>query len=78
MKTLEKGFLNARIDGEIREITYNLRLDRYKTHFVELVVDKLIIKNQDRNRLKKTIDLAMSLGKNIIMVLEKDSDKPVF
>ncbi len=74
----KKGFLNARIDGEIREITYNLRLDRYKTHFVELVVDKLIIKNQDRNRLKKTIDLAMSLGKNIIMVLEKDSDKPRF
>ncbi|MCK9498329.1 MAG: excinuclease ABC subunit UvrA [Bacteroidales bacterium] len=72
------GFLNARIDGEIREITYNLKLDRYKTHFIELVVDKLIIKDQDKQRLKKTIDLAMSLGKGIIMILEKDSDKPRF
>ncbi|MDY0314580.1 MAG: excinuclease ABC subunit UvrA, partial [Bacteroidales bacterium] len=74
----KKGFLNARIDGEIREITYNLKLDRYKTHFIELVVDKLIIKDQDKQRLKKTIDLAMSLGKGIIMILEKDSDKPRF
>lgn len=71
-----KGFLNARIDGEIREIVYNLKLDRYKNHHIELVVDKLVIKNSDRARLKKSIDLAMSLGKGVIMILDKDSDTP--
>lgn len=74
----KKGFLNARIDGEIREITYNLKLDRYKTHFVELVVDKLHIKEQERQRLKKSIDLAMSFGKDIIMILEKGNENPRF
>jgi excinuclease ABC subunit A len=74
----KKGFLNARIDGEMREIVYNLKLDRYKTHFVELVVDKIVVKETDKQRLKKSIDLAMSLGKGIIMLLEKDSDKPRF
>lgn len=74
----KKGFLNARIDGEMREIVYNLKLDRYKTHFIELVVDKIVVKETDRQRLKKSIDLAMSLGKGIIMLLEKDSDKPRF
>ncbi len=71
-----KGFLNARIDGEIREIVYNLKLDRYKNHRIELVVDKLVIKDSDRARLKKSIDLAMSLGKGVIMILDKDSDTP--
>lgn len=74
----KKGFINARIDGEICEIAYNLKLDRYKTHFVELVVDKLVIKEQDKSRLRKTLDLAMNFGKGIIMILEKDSDKPRF
>ncbi|MDD3687081.1 MAG: excinuclease ABC subunit UvrA, partial [Bacteroidales bacterium] len=74
----KKGFINARIDGEICEIAYNLKLDRYKTHFVELVVDKLVVKEQDKSRLRKTLDLAMNFGKGIIMILEKDSDKPRF
>lgn len=74
----KKGFINARIDGEICEIAYNLKLDRYKTHFVELVVDKLVVKEQDKARLRKTLDLAMNFGKGIIMIHEKDSDKPRF
>ncbi len=71
-----KGFINARIDGEMREIVYNLKLDRYKSHFIELVVDKTLVKSADKQRLKKSIDLAMSLGKGIIMLLEKDSNTP--
>ncbi|MDD4150619.1 MAG: excinuclease ABC subunit UvrA [Bacteroidales bacterium] len=74
----KKGFINARIDGEMREIVYNLKLDRYKTHFIELVVDKIVVKAEDKQRLKKSIDLAMNYGKGIIMLLEKDSDKPRF
>ncbi|MDR2009612.1 MAG: excinuclease ABC subunit UvrA [Bacteroidales bacterium] len=72
----KKGFLNARIDGEIVEITYNLKLDRYKIHYIELVIDKLIVKKTDKSRLKKSIDLAMSQGKGSIMLTGKDSEKP--
>lgn len=72
----KKGFLTARIDNEITELTYNLKLDRYKIHYIELVVDKLIVKENDKARLKKSIDLGMAMGKNVIMVLGKDSEKP--
>ncbi len=74
----KKGFINARVDGEIIEISYNLKLDRYKTHFVELVVDKLLVKESDKTRLRKSLDLAMNFGKGIIMLLEKDNEKPRF
>ena len=73
-----KGFLNARIDNEIKEIVFNLKVDRYKTHHIELIVDKLIVKEDDKDRLKKSIDIAMSYGKGVIMILEKDSDTPRF
>lgn len=74
----KRGFLTARINGEITEITYNLKLDRYKTHFVELVIDKLIVTENDKPRLKKSLDIAMNFGKGIIMLLDKNSDKPRF
>ncbi|MDD3859648.1 MAG: excinuclease ABC subunit UvrA [Bacteroidales bacterium] len=74
----KKGFLHARINGNITEISYNLKLDRYKTHFVELVVDKLVVKEEDKNRLQKSLDLAMNFGKGIIMLLEKDTNQPRF
>ncbi|MDL2262383.1 excinuclease ABC subunit UvrA [Bacteroidales bacterium OttesenSCG-928-I21] len=72
----KKGFLNARIDNTIQEITYNLKLDRYKTHNIEIVIDKLIVKETDKKRLKKSIDLAMSIGKANILIVEKDVEKP--
>jgi excinuclease ABC subunit A len=72
----KKGFLNVRIDGKITELVYNLKIDRYKSHNIELVVDKLIIKPTDKDRLKKSIELGMSLGKGIVMVLNKNSDTP--
>lgn len=76
----KKGYVSARIDGEITEIEYNLRLDRYKNHFVEIIIDKFTVKNSDENkqRLKKAIDLAMTMGKGVTMILEKDSNKPTF
>ncbi|MBQ5457137.1 MAG: excinuclease ABC subunit UvrA, partial [Bacteroidales bacterium] len=74
-----RGYMTARIDGEITEVEYNLKLDRYKNHFIEVVVDKLTIKSDDDSqRLRKAIELAMQLGKGITMVLEKGSDKPSF
>ncbi|HOY39858.1 MAG: excinuclease ABC subunit UvrA [Bacteroidales bacterium] len=68
----KKGFLNARIDGKVQEISHSLKLERYKSHFIELVIDKLIPDNKDHKRLKSSIETAMKFGKGIIMILEKD------
>jgi excinuclease ABC subunit A len=69
----KKGFLNVRIDGEIFEIKYGLRVDRFKTHFIELVVDKLTVNEDQLRRLKESVHTAMIHGKNIIMVLDKNT-----
>lgn len=71
----KKGFLSVRIDGEIHEIAYNMKLDRYKNHDIEVVIDKFIVKENDYSRMKKSIDLAMSLGKDTILVLDKENNK---
>ncbi|MFO8001170.1 MAG: excinuclease ABC subunit UvrA [Marinilabilia sp.] len=72
----KKGFLNVRVDGEFRELRHGMKLDRYKNHFVEVVVDKLKVSSKDRKRLEESVSLAMKQGKNIMMVLEKDGDQP--
>lgn len=66
----KKGYLNVRIDGKIQEITFGLKLDRYKIHNIEIVVDKLAVNNQDESRIKKSIDLALKLGKGSVGVSE--------
>ena len=55
----EKGYLHVRIDGEIREITYGLKIDRYKIHDIEVVIDKLLVSAKDRQRLKQIDAKAM-------------------
>lgn len=72
----KKGFLNVRVDGEIREIKHGMKLDRYKNHFVEVVIDKLKVSDKDRKRLEESVALAMKQGKNIMMVLDKENDQP--
>ena len=69
----KKGFLNVRIDGEIREITSGLKVDRYKIHYIEMVVDKLAVKEDQVKRLKESVHTAMQQGKGIIMILDKNS-----
>ena len=70
-----KGFLSARIDGEICEILQGMKLDRYKNHSVELVVDKLIVSNKDRERVKNSVRTAMKQGDGLIMVLDADTNE---
>ncbi len=70
-----KGYLYARINGEIKEIEPGLRLDRYKTHNIEVVVDKLIVGEKDVDRLKKSLSTAMQLGEGMIMIYDKDADE---
>lgn len=68
-----KGYLNARIDGEITELRPAMKLDRYKTHYIELLVDKFRVGEGDLKRLSQSVATAMNIGKGIIMVLDMDS-----
>ncbi len=69
----KRGFLHARIDGEITEIKAQHKLDRYKAHFIEVVIDKLIPTVNDEQRLRESVRTAMQQGKGTIAVLEMDS-----
>ena len=71
----QQGFLRIRIDGEVREIAFGLQLDRYKIHDIELVIDRLKVKSDDRKRIKKTVETAMHHGKGILMVLPDESSE---
>jgi excinuclease ABC subunit A len=71
----KKGYLYARINGKITELVHGLKLDRYKTHHIETVIDKLKVSEKDVVRLKRTVKTAMDHGKGIIMILEKDTSE---
>ena len=71
----KKGYLHVRIDGEVREATHGLKLDRYKNHDIEVVIDKLLVAEKDRARLKQSMQKAMQQGNGIVMILEKDTDE---
>ena len=68
----KKGYLNVRIDGEMREILHGLQLDRYKNHSIELVVDKMRVEAIDEHRLRDSVRLAMRMGEGMMMILSAD------
>jgi len=68
----KKGYLNVRIDGEMREILHGLQLDRYKNHSIELVIDKMRISSVDEQRLRQSVRLAMRQGDGMMMILCPD------
>lgn len=70
----KKGYMNVRVDGEIRELTFGMKVDRYKNHSIEVVVDKLVVNEKDRQRLKDSLAQAMQQGNGIIMVQELGQD----
>lgn len=70
----KKGYLHVRVDGELREITHGMKLDRYKIHDIELVIDRLMVASKDRQRLKQSMQKAMQQGNGVVMLLENDSD----
>lgn len=71
-----KGFLNVRINGEIKELVPGMKLDRYKTHFIELVVDKFKVGEIKEKRLHDSVLLALDHGDGVMMVLDADSNDP--
>ena len=69
----KKGYLYARVDGEITDVTITNRVDRYKNHDIEIVIDKLVVSSKDHERLRKSIATAMNAGNGVIMILDDDT-----
>ena len=66
----KKGYISMRIDGELREILPGMKLDRYKNHSIELLVDKMRVTNIDEQRLRESVRLCMRLGEGMMMILD--------
>ncbi len=71
----KRGYLHVRVDGEIKEIVYGMRLDRYKNHDIEIVIDKMVVTNSDLDRLKQSVGIAMKQGDGLVMILDADTDE---
>ncbi len=70
----KKGYLYVRVDGEVREALPGTKLDRYKNHDVEVVVDKLVVADKDDTRLKNSVAAAMRQGDGLLMILDVQTD----
>ena len=70
----KKGYLHIRVDGELQELTQGMKVDRYRNHDIEVVVDRMAVKGADE-RLKKTVQIAMKQGEGLIMVMDYDTEK---
>lgn len=71
----KQGFLNVRVDGKLRELTHGMKLDRYKIHDIEVVIDKIIAKDSAEDRIYKAAQLALKQGKGMMMVMDYDSEE---
>ena len=69
----KQGFLNVRIDGEVKEISHGLQLDRYKIHDIEILIDQITIKPESKSRLSGSVTLAMHHGKDVLMIHDQAS-----
>ena len=74
----KQGFVKVRVDGEVKDIVKGMKVDRYKTHDIEIVIDRLkVLESEDfHKRLSETINTAMYSGDNVLMVLEEGTDVP--
>ena len=69
----KKGYLSVRVDGQMREILHGMKLDRYKMHSVEVVIDKLVVSLDDERRLKESLRVAMKQGNGLVLLLDMES-----
>lgn len=65
-----KGYLYVRVDGDIKEVTHGMKLDRYKNHDIEVVIDKMVVSSKDDKRLKQSVATGMLQGDGLIMILD--------
>ena len=68
-----KGYLHIRVDGEILEMTPGMKVDRYKNHNIEVVIDKLVVSDDYEERIRRSIATAMKQGEGMVMVINKDT-----
>lgn len=71
----QKGFLQARIDGNLQDLVPAMKLDRYKNHTIEIVVDKLVLNDKSQDRLKKSLEYTLDLGDGIAKVFNLENNK---
>lgn len=68
----KRGYLNVRVDGELRQIVHGMKLDRYKSHTIEIVIDKLVVSETNEQRVKESIQTTLKQGKGTLVVLRKN------
>ena len=71
----KKGYLYVRVDGEVKEITHGMKVDRYKNHDIEVVIDKMAVGDKEDKRLKQSIATAMHQGDGLIMILDAQNNE---
>ena len=73
----KQGFLKVRVNGEVQDLLTGMKLDRYKTHDIEIVIDRMVIENSEENekRLTESIKTAMYHGENVLMILDQDTNE---
>lgn len=74
----QAGFTRVRIDGEMREIEFGMMVDRYKTHNIEIVIDRIEVSTDSETRIKKSVQTAFRYGKGLLMVLDNETDEVRF
>ncbi|UTN03601.1 excinuclease ABC subunit UvrA [Flavobacterium bizetiae] len=76
----KQGFLKVRVNGEVQDLVSGMKLDRYKTHDIEIVVDRMLIEDTEDNqkRLAESINTAMHHGENVLMILDQDTNEVRF
>ena len=77
-KLSKQGYLKARVNGEIIDISPNLKLDRYKTHNIEVVIDRIKVSVKNKKRLMSSLKLALNLGDGVVMIVSSKFEKPRF
>ena len=70
----KKGYLYVRVDGEIKEIVHGMKLDRYKNHDIEVVIDKTVVTEKEEKRLKQSVETAMRQGDGLLMILDAQTE----
>ncbi|NNE56027.1 MAG: excinuclease ABC subunit UvrA, partial [Flavobacteriales bacterium] len=71
----KQGFVKVRVDGELRDIERGMKLDRYKIHDIEVVIDRIVVKKADKHRILKSVQTALKQGKGSMMVLDHETDQ---
>jgi excinuclease ABC subunit A len=71
----KQGYLRVRVDGEVKEIASGMRLDRYKIHDIEIVVDRMTASEKDKQRLRQSVTTAMDTGKGAMMVMNWETEE---